>query len=124
MTYDAAGDLIRTTLSDNSYLSYAYDAAHRLITVANPLSESENLTLDAMGHVTQTLWNNALDVNTFKHAARFDAAGREHAQLEVLLTLYVLRVSQPHRRWPLCRDLLADRPTVHCECTSSWKFQS
>ena len=76
MTYDAAGDLTRTTLPDNSFLSYAYDAAHRLIAVANPLNETENLTLDAMGHVTQTLLNNALDVNTLKHAAGFDAIGR------------------------------------------------
>ena len=76
MTYDAAGDLTRTTLPDHTYLNYAYDDAHRLTTVSNPLSETQNLTLDAMGHSTQTQWDDLLGTTKFRHGASFDAIGR------------------------------------------------
>ena len=36
-----AGNLTKTTLPDSSYLSYAYDNAHRLTAVTNALSESQ-----------------------------------------------------------------------------------
>jgi RHS repeat-associated protein len=74
--YDSAGNLTKATLPDNSYLSYAYDNAHRLTTVTNALSETQNLTLDAMGNVTQTLWKDASSNTKYKHTATFDALGR------------------------------------------------
>jgi RHS repeat-associated protein len=75
-TYDSAGELTKTTLPDNSYLSYAYDNAHRLTTVTNALSETQNLTLDAMGNVTQELWKDASSNTKYKHTATFDGLGR------------------------------------------------
>jgi RHS repeat-associated protein len=74
-TYDSAGNLTKTTLPDNSYLSYAYDNAHRLTTITNALSETQNLTLDAMGNVTQNLWKDASSNTKYKHTATFDALG-------------------------------------------------
>ena len=40
-TYDSAGNLTKTTLPDNSYLSYGYDNAHRPTSITNALSESQ-----------------------------------------------------------------------------------
>jgi YD repeat-containing protein len=76
ITYDSAGNLTKTTLPDNSALTYAYDNAHRLTTVTDSVSNTKNFTLDAMDHVTQTLWKNASAILKFKHTATFDAAGR------------------------------------------------
>ena len=76
ITYDSAGNLTKTTLPDNSYLSYAYDTAHRRTKITNPLTESENFTLDAQGNVTQILWKNASGTTTRQHTATFDALGR------------------------------------------------
>jgi YD repeat-containing protein len=76
ITYVSAGNLTKTTLPDNSALIYAYDNAHRLTTVTDSVSNTQNLTLDAMDHVTQTLWKNASAILKFKHTAAFDTAGR------------------------------------------------
>src|SRR5262249_31981934 len=44
LTYDSAGNLTKTTLPDNSYLSYGYDNAHRRNSITNALSESAAIT--------------------------------------------------------------------------------
>lgn len=75
--HDAAGNLTKVTLPDASYLSYGYDNAHRLDLITNRLNETQNLTLDAMGNVTQTLWENASAVVTRQHSATYDALGRK-----------------------------------------------
>jgi RHS repeat-associated protein len=75
-TYDSAGNLTKTTLPDSSYLSYAYDNAHRRITTTNALSESSNITYDSGGNVTQTLWKNSSGVTKRQHTATYDALGR------------------------------------------------
>ena len=76
-TYDSAGNLTKTTLPDSSYLSYAYNDAHRLTTVTNALSESQRHHLRlARGDVTQTLWKNAGGTTKRQHTATFDALGR------------------------------------------------
>ena len=75
-TYDSAGNLTKTTLPDNSYLSYGYDNAHRPTTITNALSESQGITYDSAGDVTQTLWKNASGVTKRQHTATFDALGR------------------------------------------------
>lgn len=51
--YDAAGQLLKTTLPDGSYLAYTYDAAHRLIQINDNLGNQIAYTLDASGNRTQ-----------------------------------------------------------------------
>jgi YD repeat-containing protein len=75
-TYDSAGNLTKTTLPDNSYLSYGYDNAHRPNSITNVLSESAAITYDSAGDVTQTLWKSASNVTKRQHTATFDALGR------------------------------------------------
>lgn len=48
--YDPAGLLSRTTLPDNAFLSYSYDAAHRLTGVEDGLGNRIGYTLDTMGN--------------------------------------------------------------------------
>jgi RHS repeat-associated protein len=74
--YDSAGNLTRTTLPDSSYLAYAYDDAHLPTTITNALSESQAITYDSAGNVTQVLFKNSGGTNKFKHTATFDALGR------------------------------------------------
>jgi YD repeat-containing protein len=52
-TYDAAGQLTKVTLPDNSSLAYSYDSAHRLIGIADNLGNRITYTLDAMGNRTK-----------------------------------------------------------------------
>jgi RHS repeat-associated protein len=74
--HDAAGNLIRLTLPDGSYTMYGYDNAHRLTLITNALGETQQLTLDAMDDMTETLWENASSVITRQHNATYDALGR------------------------------------------------
>ncbi|MGR9117150.1 MAG: RHS repeat-associated core domain-containing protein, partial [Gammaproteobacteria bacterium] len=48
--YDPAGLLLRTTLPDNAFLSYHYDAAHRLTDVEDGQGNRISYLLDAMGN--------------------------------------------------------------------------
>jgi RHS repeat-associated protein len=50
--YDDAGQLLKVTLPDASYLTYSYDDAHRLTSMADNLGNSITYTLDAMGNRT------------------------------------------------------------------------
>ena len=74
--YDAAGNLITTTLPDNSYLTNAYDAAHRLIQVTDALGNYTSYTLDALGDRTQTSITGSGGTVTWKDSGTFDALGR------------------------------------------------
>jgi YD repeat-containing protein len=49
-TYDAAGQLIRVSLPDNSQISYTYDDAHRLTAIADNQGNRINYTLDNIGN--------------------------------------------------------------------------
>ena len=51
--YDNAGQLTKVTLPDTSFLSYSYDAAHRLTGMSDNLGNRIAYTLDAMGNRTQ-----------------------------------------------------------------------
>jgi RHS repeat-associated protein len=51
--YDPAGQLIRVTNPDSSYLAYAYDAAHRLIGIQDNVGNKITYVLDAMGNRIQ-----------------------------------------------------------------------
>jgi YD repeat-containing protein len=46
------GQLLRVTLPDGSFLSYGYDAAHRLTGIADSAGNSIAYTLDPMGNRT------------------------------------------------------------------------
>ena len=48
--YWPTGLLKQVTLPDGSYLLYSYDAAHRLTQISDPLGNSVDYTLDAMGN--------------------------------------------------------------------------
>ncbi len=50
--YDTVGNLQRITLPDERYLDYAYDAAHRLVSVTDALGNRIDYTLDAFGNRT------------------------------------------------------------------------
>lgn len=52
-TYDDAGQLTKVTMPDSSYLSYNYDAAHRLTGIQDNLGNRIAYTLDGMGNRTQ-----------------------------------------------------------------------
>ena len=51
--YDNAGQLKKIILPDNSFLSYTYDAAHRLTDMADNLGNRVHYTLDNMGNRTK-----------------------------------------------------------------------
>jgi len=50
--YDNIGQLTKVTLPNGTFLSYEYDAAHRLITISNNLGERQEFTLDAADNIT------------------------------------------------------------------------
>lgn len=50
ITYNNIGQVTKITLADNSWLSYTWDKANRLTSVANNLGESINYSLDNMGN--------------------------------------------------------------------------
>lgn len=50
--YDGVGKLTKVTLADGSFLSYAYDAAHRLTGMEDNLGNRIAYTLDTMGNRT------------------------------------------------------------------------
>jgi len=49
-SYDPVGNLIRITYPDGSYLEHLYDAARRIVGVADNLDNRVNYTLDAAGN--------------------------------------------------------------------------
>jgi YD repeat-containing protein len=53
----------------DSYLSYGYDNAHRMTSITNALSETQGITYDSAGNVTQTLWKNAGGTTKRQHTA-------------------------------------------------------
>jgi RHS repeat-associated protein len=82
-TYDPTGELTKTTLPDSSYYTRGYDTAHRLTSFANADSDSMNMTLDALGDVTQTLWKDYGGTTRRQQTATFDALGRMLTQTGV-----------------------------------------
>ena len=54
LAYDAVGNVTRITRPDGSFLVLSYDAAHRLIGVADTLGNSVAYTLDAAGNAITT----------------------------------------------------------------------
>lgn len=50
--YDAVGDVTKVTQPDGVFTTYAYDAAHRLISIGDALGNHVDFTLDAAGNRT------------------------------------------------------------------------
>jgi RHS repeat-associated protein len=75
-SYDAVGNLMKTTLPDGSALANTYDAAHRLIGITDLFGQSTNYALDALGDRTRIQVANGSSVVQFQHSATFDALGR------------------------------------------------
>jgi RHS repeat-associated protein len=76
VTYDPAGNTTSVELPDGSYLNNAYDMAHRLTAIADPLTDMISYTLDALGDRTGTLVGKASGKATWQDSAMFDALGR------------------------------------------------
>jgi RHS repeat-associated protein len=75
-TYDAAGNLTKKTLPDNSYLAPSYDTAHRIIKVTDALGDYANYTLDALGDVTAYAYYASTGGAYKTHSDSYDALGR------------------------------------------------
>ena len=67
--YDAAGNLIRVTQPDGSFLIYTYDPAHRLTGITDALGDHIAYTLDAAGNIVK---EQAFDpTNTLKQSRSY-----------------------------------------------------
>jgi len=75
-TYDAAGNLTKTTLPDGSALTNTYDTAHRLTTITDLFHQNVDYTLDALGDRTQTNLTAVGNRIQRQHSDSFDALGR------------------------------------------------
>jgi YD repeat-containing protein len=75
-TYDNVGQLIRIDLPDTSYLTYIYDAAHRLTEIHDALGNKIVYTLDAMGNRQQDNVYDPSGVVKRTHQRVFDALSR------------------------------------------------
>jgi len=76
-TLDAAGNLTKLTLADNSYISYVYDTAHRITKATNALGEYQVYTLDALGDQTQVNTYDSSNTLWRQQTRTFDDLGRE-----------------------------------------------
>lgn len=72
-TYDKVGQLTKVTLPDASFISYEYDAAHRLTTIKNKAGEKIVYTLDYAGNRIKEVVFNASGVKTYSHGRTFNA---------------------------------------------------
>jgi RHS repeat-associated protein len=74
--YDAVGNLTRVTQPDGSFLAMTYDAAHRLIGIADALGNTTAYTLDAAGNRTRTQIFDPTHTLKQTHSRVFDGLGR------------------------------------------------
>ncbi len=79
--YDWAGQLIRVTLPDASYLQYTYDDAHRLIEVDDALGDSIVYTLDAIGNRIQEQVFDPADNLTRSRSRTFNSLNQSASDL-------------------------------------------
>ena len=76
-SYDSAGNLLRTTLPDGSYIANIHDSAHRLIQITDSLGSSMSYTLDALGDRTMTTITAKGGTSAvWQDTKTFDALGR------------------------------------------------
>jgi len=75
-SYDAAGNLLKKTLPDSSYLLNTYDTAHRVTKVTDALGDYANYSLDALGDVTAYAYYASTGGAYKTHSDSYDALGR------------------------------------------------
>lgn len=76
-TYDATGNLTKTSYPDGSYIANTFDTAHRVTRLTNALGDYVAYTLDALGDRTQANTYASGGTLSRQHAATFDALGRK-----------------------------------------------
>jgi RHS repeat-associated protein len=75
-TYDAAEQLIKTTLPDGAYFTNSYDDAHRVSGIGDRDGDSIAYTLDALGNHAQEETKDYTSTTKRQHYGTFDALGR------------------------------------------------
>ena len=75
-TYDAAGQLIKLTRPDHSYLSFTYDPAHRLTAIADPFGRRIVYTLDASSNRIKEQVLNGSGGQFSTHSFTYDSVNR------------------------------------------------
>lgn len=70
--YDLAGNLIKLTLPDNSFYSFSYDAAHRLLGVTDALGNRIAYTLNAVSNKTKEQVFDSENVQKYVHSYAYD----------------------------------------------------
>src|SRR5204863_7883493 len=76
IAYEPTGTVSKITQPDGDYLSYTYDAAHRLTDVTDNLGRSIHYTLDAAGNRTTEDSKNATGVLKHTLSRVYDQLGR------------------------------------------------
>lgn len=79
--YWPTGLLKKMILPDGSYVSYAYDAAHRLVGISDAEGNRISYTLDAAGNRTQVDVYDSSNALSTTHRWVFNAAGRVHQDI-------------------------------------------
>ncbi len=74
--YDKAGQMSKVSLPNGAFLTYEYDAAHRLTAIGNNLNERQEYTLDAAGNITQEVLRNSAGTITRTQQSVFDELSR------------------------------------------------
>jgi RHS repeat-associated protein len=75
-TYDAAGNLMKTTLPDSSYIANTYDTAHRITKITDALGNYTIYALNALGERTQVNVYDNSGGSYLQHSDTYDALGR------------------------------------------------
>lgn len=75
-SYDNAGQLLKVTLSDASFLAYSYDSAHRLTGIADALGNQIVYTLDELGNRTGEEVRDPSSQLVYTRQRAFDALSR------------------------------------------------
>jgi RHS repeat-associated protein len=75
--FDLAGNLLTTTLPDGSFLTNAYDTAHRLTKTTDALGNYITYALDALGDRIQGSIYTKSGNLTWQRSGTFDALGRQ-----------------------------------------------
>ena len=110
-TYDAAGDLARITLPDNSYVSNTYDTAHRVTRITDALGNYANSTLDASSNVTERALFLPTNSSTFDRTASFDALGRMLTDNSVVTGHSVAYAYDANGNWRTVSDAAGNTAT-------------